>query len=137
MADWRGVPADNVADINMVGGSSREWANRQTADALDAGTAVATSSQHIEPHQVGAMLQSVTPVLHVDFVETCGSKDALHASLVVLNNHYIMHDTTAYPSTDTSDGIRGGGMLFMVNCAFQHKWLDHCLASRASHCSII
>jgi len=88
VADWRGVPADNVADINMVGGSSREWANRQTADALDAGTAVATSSQHIEPHQVGAMLQSVTPVLHVDFVDmrqqgcpaciTGGAQQSLH-----------------------------------------------------------
>ncbi len=53
MADWRGVPADSTADIDMVGSSGREWASQQTGQALDAGTAVATSSQHLESHQVG------------------------------------------------------------------------------------
>ena len=105
MADWSGVPAGSTADIDMVGSSGREWTEQQSDEALTAGTAVATSSQHLESHQVAALLPSLTPVLRVDFMETCGSKDALHASLVVLNTSVLMNDTTAYPSTDTSDGI--------------------------------
>ena len=96
-------PADHVADT-VVGSSSREWAYRSTGEALAAGTAVATTSQHFESHEVRAMLPSVTSVLQVRLMETCGIKDALHASLVVLNNHCITHDTTAFPSTDTSGG---------------------------------
>ncbi len=85
MADWRGVPADNAADVDMVGSSGREWVSQQTGEALDAGTAVATFSQRLEPHQVGVMLLSVIAVLQVDLMEICGSKNALHASLLVLN----------------------------------------------------
>ena len=71
-------PADHVADI-VFGSSSWAWAYRSTDEALAAGTAVATASQHFESHQVGAVLPSVTSVLQVRLMETCGSKDALHA----------------------------------------------------------
>ena len=71
-------PADHVADI-VVGSSSREWAYQSTGEAPAAGTAVATTSQQLESHQVGAVLPSVTSVLQVRLIETCGSKDALHA----------------------------------------------------------
>lgn len=63
VADWCEVPAVNVADSTMVGSSSREWASQQTGEALDAGNAVATTSQLLEPHKVGAVLPPVTPVL--------------------------------------------------------------------------
>ena len=116
MADWSGVPADSTADIDMVGSSGREWTKQQSDEALAAGTAVATSSQHLESHQVAAMLPSLTPVLRVDLMETCGSKDALHASLVVLNTNVFMNDTTAYPSTDTSDGITWDCGLISGDC---------------------
>jgi len=69
VADWGGVPADSTADIDMVGSSGREWTTRQTGEALDAGTAVAITSLHLESHQVGAMLPSLTPVLQVDRVD--------------------------------------------------------------------
>ncbi|KAL0033825.1 hypothetical protein WJX77_006679 [Trebouxia sp. C0004] len=39
---------DHVADIDMIGSSSWEWTNRQTAKALDA-----TASGHLESHQIG------------------------------------------------------------------------------------
>ena len=135
-------PADHVADI-VVGSSSREWAYRSTGEALAAGTAVATTSQQFESHQVSAVLPSVTSVLHVDLMQTCGSKDVLHASLVVLNNHCITHEITAFSSTDASGGRglcvehRGlcvdhrGTCVPMLNSAFQHTWLDHCHAIRA------
>lgn len=58
-----------VADSTMDGSSSREWTSQQIGEALDAGTAVATSSQHLEPHQVGAMLLLVTPVLQLKSVD--------------------------------------------------------------------
>ena len=131
-----------MADI-VVGSSSRERAYRSTGEAPAAGTAVATTSQQFESHQVGAVLPSVTSVLQVRLMETCGSKDALHASLVVLNNHYITHDTIALSCTDTSGG-RGlcvehrelsvdhrGPRVPMLNSAIQHTWLDHYLAIRA------